>query len=379
MEIYKNVDYMFLGDSYLNPTYWGTYKEDTKDLFALNFGFSGSYALDWYDRGWVNTVGTLTPKNIVMHIGVNDFNVGLKDKDYATRVSETVNRLKTLFNEIHTKTPNSKLYWITLEPNELHKTEYQYYKQVNDQIIEYVSSLDYLTVINTYDTMFVNGSVSASLYLTDKLHMSSFGYARWVNTVKDGLGLSNNSESLFGNSTNSWSTCGWSETTVNGETVLTQSGTSTTLTDKYIFFKDTYASKFTAKASFNISKIYNNDEWPKFGFIIDDGLNQVLIFIGTDKTMKSKSVGYVNRTPSTDGKGALLDWNSGKETQINCYFTGEDWAELEIVKDGSSLKVIINGFELYDVTLNVCTKEVSVGFFTFNTNLNVKSASVEVK
>ena len=378
-EVYKNVDYMFLGDSYLNPTYWGTYKEDTNDIFSLNFGFSGSYASDWNKIAWLNTVGSLTPKNIVVHIGLNDFNVGLKNETYSTRVSETESRIKTLIENLHAYSPNSKLYWITMEPNELHKTEISYYDQINSSMMTYGEGKDYLTIIDTSKVMLTNGQVVSSLYLADKLHMSSFGYARWVNTVKSALNLNKFSSEVFGNAETGWSTCGWEEKVVDNETILSHTGTSSRNTDKYMFFKNVYASDLTASASFNISKVYNGDCWPKFGFILDDGTNQVLIFIGTDSKMRQKSVGYVTRTPSSDGKGASLNWSEGKETNINCYFNGEDYASLKIEKIGAKLKVVINEYELYSIDLQVCTQHVSVGVFTFNTQLNVKAAKVEVK
>ena len=378
MEVYKNVDYMFLGDSYLNPKFWGTYKEDTNDLFAVNFGFSGSYASDWNKESWYSTAAALSPKNIVVHIGLNDFNVGLKNYELSERTTKTTNRIKELITNLNKASKDSNIFWITMEPNESHKADYSYYKIVNEAMKEYAKTLDYLTIIETENVMLNNGNISPSLYLEDKLHMSSFGYARWVNTVKKALGLNTFESTIFGNANTGWMTSGWSESVVDGETILQQNSTSTKLTDKYIFIKDCYLDSFKAKASFNASKVYNGDSWPKFGFILDDGNEQVLIFIGTDSKLRHKSVGYVTRTASSDGKGAVFNWNTGSETPINCYFTGDDWTTLELVKNGTNLKVIVNGYSLYDFNLSVCKGNVSVGFFSFNTGINVKNVNVEV-
>lgn len=376
MDVYKDVDYMFLGDSYLNPKFWGTYKEDTKDIFALNFGFSGSHSTDWIKTNWLNTVVKLSPKNIVIHLGVNDFNIGLKSYDCASRVTKLSERLQNLFTKLHEIAPNSRLYWITMEPNKLHESEFIYYEQVNNAIMEYAKNIDYLTVIDTSEVLLENSNILSSFYLNDNLHMSSFGYTRWVNVIRDGLNLKPlYTHDVFGNAKTGWASSGWQ---ISDDGVLKQTGSESTFSDRYIFFKDYYASRLKVTASFNVTKINNGDSAPKFGFVLDDGTEQIYVYIGTNNKLKDKTVGYVTRTGASNGKGASINWSSGEETSINCYFTETDWANLEVIKDGASLKIVINGFEIYDVILTKCINEVSVGFFTFNTELNIKNAMVEV-
>ena len=378
MEVYQGVDYLFMGDSYINPNFWGTFKEDTADIFALNLGFSGSHLTDWNQEAWLNTVGALSPKNIVMHLGLNDYNVGLSAYSYAERVTHTIDRLKTTFTNLNMVTPNSKIYWVNFIANPAHGDMHTYYQEVNAEIAAYAETVDYLEVISTGDALLVDGNICTSLFLADNLHMSCFGYMRWVNIVRKSLGLSYLSDfTNFGNAQTGWASSGWNEVTVDGDTILTQRGSSSKFTDRYIYFKDYYGDSFTAEAAFNVSKIYNGDTAPKFGFIINDGKNQVYIYFGTNNGMKQKTIGYFTRTPAASGSS--WNWSEGKAVDINCYFTDADWANLEIIKVGSSLKVVINDYEIYNLNLDVCWDEVSVGIFAFNTELNVKNAKVEVK
>ena len=373
VEVRKNADYLFLGDSYMSTTYWGMYKEDVADLDAYSMGFGGSKASQWLNTSSIDLVAEISPKNLVAHIGLNDINL---EASTSGIVNIVITRVTDLLNAWHTKMPSTKIYWLAFDPNPNHASEYlSNYVSVNDAIK--ALNYEWLTVIDLGQN-FLNGdgSVNASLF-ADGIHFNSYGYATYINEIRKALNLGGLSEgSTFGSSQKAYATSGWTENVVDGKTILECYATSSKFSERYIYDKDFFGDNFTVSAKFNASQAVNNDANPKFGFVIDDGVNKFLYYIGSNNKLFTKKVGYVTNTPSSN-KG-VFNWSSGVEKDLNVYFTENDFASLSLTKSGNIVTLKVSGQTIFTQTLSVCTGDVSVGIFSFNTIITVTDYNLEV-
>lgn len=373
LESYRDTQYLILGDSYMDERFWGLYREDMRDVFSCNIGAGGSHVSDWNNRTALSLVGEISPENILVHIGLNDVNVG------GFSAEEAAQRIISFLNGLHGVVPDATVYWLALEPNVNRAASYEtLYCAVNAAVAEFSSGSEFLKIIDA-GALFLDGSGAPvpSLY-SDGLHFSSFGYSLYVNFIRSAMGLAPLSDGTrFGNAKTGAATSGWTETEKNGETVLLQSGSIATYSDRYLYFKNFYGTDFTASARMSAVRVYNNDGAPKFGFILNDGEEQVLYYVNADQALNSKTVGYATRTNAT--VNGSFNWNSAVTRDVSFYYADGDEVELSVEKRGSTLKLYVNGFLVFATELTVCTGAVSVGFFSFNTELMIRGAQISAE
>jgi len=365
-------EYLFIGDSYFATSQWGRVKEDLCDLNAYVLGFSATKATHWLASDALDLVERLAPRNIVVHLGLNDININGTAQSTKTDVA-------ALLNAWHNRLPETKIWWITLDPNVNHFADYATsYVQVNNAIKGMQS--DWLKVIDLGERFLLSdGSINASLF-NDGLHYSSFGYALYINGIRDALGMNTLSDGVeFGSARTGHATYGWEETVEEGKVVaLSQVATSGGVgNDRYVYDKDFYGESFSVTASFNAIRQTNDENYPKFGIILDDGENKFLYFVASDWHLRRRNIGYVNVLATA--KSVLFDWdNYHEQVQSGVFFTGDDYVTLTLEKRGDRVQMKVNGCLVMSHTLSVCKGNVSVGFFSFNTILSIKDYNLEV-
>lgn len=99
---------LFIGDSFFDVRYfWTNFYETYADRDAICAGISGSTTYDW-EQYAETFLRKTAPKNIVMHMGTNNF---YDDHDSAETATESLQRMFTL---IHSILPDTKIYYFAI-------------------------------------------------------------------------------------------------------------------------------------------------------------------------------------------------------------------------------------------------------------------------
>lgn len=133
---------LFLGDSFMDNAYIGDYmKTFAKNKDVLNAGMSSSTSYHW-ERAYKTIIGSTAPKNIVFHIGTNNF------YDLHEDVAETEESLTRLLMYLHTSYPTSKIYWFNITQRK-DKTYAANVTETNSYMKEWCAKYDWVTLVDT--------------------------------------------------------------------------------------------------------------------------------------------------------------------------------------------------------------------------------------
>ncbi len=180
----KVVDYLFIGDSYVDTAFWYNYEKQFGSLSAANMGIGGTQIGDWLSR--VGSVNALyNPSNIVIHIGVNDIDDG------NTTGETAIARLETMLDAYHEAFPEAKIYYITVEHNMMFTEKWAEYDVLNDWARDEVKNRQYLEVIDMAALITADADGSTMYWFNaDGLHLGVDGYALWNREICKALGIS---------------------------------------------------------------------------------------------------------------------------------------------------------------------------------------------
>ena len=385
-----DTDLLFVGDSYTMAKRYGSLYDDFADIKVSTVGFGNSDTTDWLtDKGTHNgleLVQSINPRNVALHIGGND--IYLRNK----QLQATINNTKDIANRILNDLPSVQLYLMTMVKRVYHPST-KTSAEMNEMVDEYNSQIstfaDSNTRIHLVDissglekddgTPITGVFKDSSSSVADTTHLNSFGYAFVSNQLRAALGLPKLSDSTkFGSYAKCNATNGFTyETDDNGNEYLRQRNSMknsvANFRDRYVYFKQNVNDDFIASANFNISETFNGTDDIKFGFIINDGLNQIYYYLNTNEYIVKKYIGIASRV---DG---VYDWTI-KEAgpYINAYFTEDDYTNLTIKKEGTVLKFLVNGYELHSFTPDFLASSYQVGFFSFDVALNVKNPTIQI-
>lgn len=111
---------LFIGDSFFDG-FWADFYETYAGKDVQKSGISATTANDWthfIDTFFIDEdgdgVADKQPKNIVMHLGTNDI---CDDKDDASVDGETtIADLTTMFDKLHERLPDTKVYYFGISP-----------------------------------------------------------------------------------------------------------------------------------------------------------------------------------------------------------------------------------------------------------------------
>lgn len=176
-------DYLFLGDSYIDTAFWYTYDNVFGTLSAANEGVGGTKTSYWMSM--VETMKLMyAPKNIVIHIGVNDIDDG------NTTGETTIGRLDALIDAYQSAFPETNIYYVGLVHNMMFQNKWAEYDKVNahmkalaqdDPKLNFIDMAQYITANEKGSTM--------SWFNADGLHYGVDGYAVLNREIYKALGI----------------------------------------------------------------------------------------------------------------------------------------------------------------------------------------------
>jgi len=133
---------LFIGDSFMDDGFIGEYMETySVGKEVLNAGMSSTTSYHW-EATYKKIIGSTAPKNIVMHIGTNNF------YDAHDMVEDTEDSLTRLFMFIHSSYPTSNIYWFNITQ----RVDKKYAPQVtetNEYMAEWCQKYDWITCVDT--------------------------------------------------------------------------------------------------------------------------------------------------------------------------------------------------------------------------------------
>lgn len=133
---------LFLGDSFMDSTFIGDYmKTYAADKEVLNAGMSSTTSYHW-ESAYKGIIGTTAPKNIVFHIGTNNF-YDLRDSEEDTQES-----LKRLMMYVHTSYPASNVYWFNITQR-TNTTYAQSVSATNAVMANWCAQYDWIACVDT--------------------------------------------------------------------------------------------------------------------------------------------------------------------------------------------------------------------------------------
>lgn len=154
---------LFLGDSFTDDYFIGNYMTAySADKKVMNAGMSSTTSYHW-EAAYKTVIGETAPKNIVLHVGTNNF------YDAHDMVDTTEESLTRLMMFIHSSYPESKIYWfnITQRVNTAHASKVT---ETNAYMAEWCAKYDWVTCVDTCS------KISPSHLRDDGTHPTDEGY-----------------------------------------------------------------------------------------------------------------------------------------------------------------------------------------------------------
>ena len=167
-DITDGVETLFIGDSYTSTVAWRNFEEETESIGGLTIGIGGTQYGSWLKN--INNYTIYDPKNIVIHIGVNDINNGKLTGEVCAA------NIISLITELQKNFPNAKIFYVSICDNESNKENWGKYKTSNDLVKAHADKTDNVYYVD-FATPFkaVNQSMT-DLGFRDKLHLNEEGY-----------------------------------------------------------------------------------------------------------------------------------------------------------------------------------------------------------
>ena len=142
----------------------------------INTGFGGStaFGLNYYLE---DLVLRYNPKQVFIYEGDNDIAAG--------RETRTIlEHLDTIFTRIWNQNPATEIVYIAAKPSPLRWELYKEYEVLNKAIERRAKKEDRLVFADIYSPMLKKGQVREDLFVEDRLHMNSVGYAIWAEVIR---------------------------------------------------------------------------------------------------------------------------------------------------------------------------------------------------
>ena len=168
---------LFIGSSSFRL--WKTAKEDFDNPNILNRAFGGATLPDVI-RYQDDVVLKYNPKKIFIYCGEND--IASSEKVTPEIV---LGNFRTLYQSIRNRFPEVQVVFISIKPSILRWSMKDRMIATNALISNYISKEKNTVFVNVWDKMLdENGEPMKDIFLEDKLHMNSKGYAIWLKEMK---------------------------------------------------------------------------------------------------------------------------------------------------------------------------------------------------
>ena len=385
----EEIDYLFLGDSYIDTAFWYNFGDFYGQLSARNIGVGGTKTGYWQDQ--LLAVSSLyNPKNIIIHIGVNDIDDG------NTTGEMTWQRLEVLLNKYHEKFPEAKLHYITISDNMMFMQKHNDYHYLNEHVKEFAEGIEWLEIVDLAKYIVAeNGSTMRWYNNADGLHLNVDGYGLLGKLVADSLGLEYDLEGQAGDVLVEGAPMlihspGWEVIKEEDETVYHNAGHAFDRigAEAQLFFKGIYSNSFYAEAKISLEECYaSGDEWPKTGLALRTASGTYYFFMNSSTITNGDRIeGFVHYTDNWGNVMYRAEVKDGNwiDKQIGEYvYLGEpgydhkfdhSYMTLGIARLGKQLAFYANGNMVgYIENANIGENELSaISVFTFNMNTFVK-------
>lgn len=133
---------LFIGDSFMDDYFIGEYMNTySADKKVINAGISSTTSYHW-EKEYEEVIGTVAPKNIVLHVGTNNF------YDAHDAVNYTEASLQRLMMYLHTSYPTSNIYWFNITQ----RSNTSYSMQVEDtnrDMANWCAQYEWMTCVDT--------------------------------------------------------------------------------------------------------------------------------------------------------------------------------------------------------------------------------------
>jgi lysophospholipase L1-like esterase len=164
----------FIGSSSIRK--WTSLKRDFPDHPVYNRGFGGSEISDsvnYFDR----IVAPYHPRIIVFFAGSNDINGGKTPE-------QVFEDFKQFANKVRTELPDTRLDYISISTSPSRWKQHEKVIEADRLIRDYISKDSHLDFIDVYPAMLgPDGEPKPNIYVLDRLHMNTKGYAIWKSIV----------------------------------------------------------------------------------------------------------------------------------------------------------------------------------------------------
>ncbi|MFN3755044.1 GDSL-type esterase/lipase family protein [Flavobacterium sp.] len=162
---------LFIGSSSFRL--WKTAKEDFQNETIVNRAFGGATLEDLIY--WQNDVVLkYKPKKIFIYCGEND--IASSDKVTPEIVFD---RYKKLHTTLRNHFPEIPIVFVSIKPSILRWSMKDRMMAANVLISNYLKQDQNTVYVNIWDKMLENGEPMKDIFIEDKLHMNSKGYAIW--------------------------------------------------------------------------------------------------------------------------------------------------------------------------------------------------------
>ena len=161
---------VFIGDSYMTSSFWTNFSTTYSGKDVSLSGIGGSTTSDWLPC--IDEVfGDVAPKNVVMHLGTNDF------YDAASSSTTVIANVRGICEIIHKMYPEANIYYfgITQRNNTTYASPVD---TTNSSIKSWCNTVDYVTFVDT------TAKITSSMMKTDGVHMNTSGYAVFVSELE---------------------------------------------------------------------------------------------------------------------------------------------------------------------------------------------------
>lgn len=160
---------VFVGSSSIRL--WKSLAADFPGLPVVNRGFGGSQLADSVNFA-ERVIIPYHPRQVVVYAGVNDIDAGKSpDVVYGDFVA--------LMTKLRARLPEARLAYIASAPNPSRWAQVEKVKRLNS-LAEGYCARHHLDFINVFPLMLgPDGNPKPDIYVADRLHMNSKGYAIW--------------------------------------------------------------------------------------------------------------------------------------------------------------------------------------------------------
>ncbi|MDE6378183.1 MAG: hypothetical protein K2K72_05505, partial [Duncaniella sp.] len=166
---------VFLGNSITNMHEW--WEAFGSEQRVVNRGISGTYTYELIDN--ISPIISMQPAKVFIEIGTNDLGTNHRPDSVASRVG-------TLVSLIRQGSPDTRVYVSSILPSKCGTRTPEAIEATNSMIRGLVEAQG-ATYIDVYDDL--QGILSNEISY-DCLHLTSKGYAKWLERLADAVGLS---------------------------------------------------------------------------------------------------------------------------------------------------------------------------------------------